>query len=94
MKLSKALVLVALLALSGCQALGDEAASLTPAQVEQQISPNLSLEPLGGGGLFKMVQAPQRPGVQNWAAMLVHPDGVVTITKRVRVVSDRRELAR
>jgi hypothetical protein len=26
--------------------------------------------------------------------MLVHPDGVVTITKRVRVVSDRRELAR
>ena len=68
--------------------------SLTPAQVEQQISPDLSLEPLGGGGLFKMVQAPQRPGVQNWAAMLVHPDGVVTITKRVRVVSDRRELVR
>ena len=68
--------------------------SLTPAQVEQQISPNLSLEPLGGGGLVKMVQAPQRPGVQNWAAMLVHPDGVVTVTKRVRVVSDRRELAR
>lgn len=68
--------------------------SLTPAQVEQQISPDLSLEPLGGGGLFKMVQAPQRPGVQNWAAMLVHPDGVVTITKRVRVVSDRRELDR
>ena len=68
--------------------------SLTPAQVEQQISPDLSLEPLGGGGLFKMVQAPQRPGVQNWAAMLVHPDGVVTVTKRVRVVSDRRELDR
>ena len=68
--------------------------SLTPAQVQQQISPNLALEPLGGGGLFKMVQAPQRPGVQNWAAMLVHPDGLVTITKRVRVVSDRRELGR
>ena len=68
--------------------------SLTPDQVEQQISPNLSLEPLGGGGLFKTVQAPQRPGVQNWAAMLVHPDGVVTVTKRVRVVSERRELAR
>ena len=68
--------------------------SLTAAQVQQQISPNLSLQPLGGGGLFKVVQAPQRPGVQNWAAMLVHPDGLVTITKRVRVVSDRRELGR
>ena len=68
--------------------------SLTPAQVQQQISPNLALEPLGGGGLFKMVQAPQRPGVQNWAAMLVHPNGLVTVTKRVRVVSDRSELGR
>ena len=66
--------------------------SLTPEQVEQQISPDMSLEPMGGGGLFKTVQAPQRPGVQNWAAMLVHPDGVVTITKLVKVVSDRRDL--
>lgn len=66
--------------------------SLTPDQVEQQISPNMSLEPMGGGGLFKTVQAPQRPGVQNWAAMLVHPDGVVTITKLVKVVSDKRDL--
>jgi hypothetical protein len=47
---------------------------------------------MGGGGLFKSVQAPFQPGVQTWAAMLVHPDGVVTVTKRVRVVSDRSEL--
>lgn len=67
--------------------------SLTPKQVTQQISPRLALEPLGGGGLFKTVQAPQRPGSQHWAAMLVHPDGVVTVSKRVRVVSDRRGLA-
>ena len=68
--------------------------SLTPEQVEQQIRPDLSLEPMGGGGLFKTVQAPQRPGLQNWAAMLVHPQGVITVTKRVRVVSDRNELSR
>ena len=55
---------------------------------------NIQLEPLGGGGLFKRVQAPQAPGVQTWAVMLVHPDGVVTATQRVRVTSDRAELAR
>ena len=68
--------------------------SLTPEQVDQQIRPDLSLEPMGGGGLFKTVQAPQLPGLQNWAAMLVHPQGVITITKRVRVVSDRNDLSR
>ena len=52
-----------------------------------QLRPNVSLEPMGGGGLFKSVQAPQAPGSQTWALMLVHPDGVVTATKRVRVVS-------
>ena len=60
---------------------------LTPDQVRDQARPDLPLAPLGGGGLFKSVQAPQRPGVQNWAVMLVHPDGVVTATKRVRVVN-------
>ena len=60
---------------------------LTQQQVEDQIRPNLPLAPMGGGGLFKSVQAPQTPGSQTWALMLVHPDGVVTATKRVRVVS-------
>ena len=49
--------------------------------------PNLPLAPQAGGGLFKSVRAPQQPGSQTWAMMLVHPDGVVTATKRVRVVS-------
>ena len=60
---------------------------LTKKQVEQQIRPNVPLAPMGGGGLFKSVQAPQLPGSQTWALMLVHPDGVVTATNRVRVVS-------
>lgn len=60
---------------------------LTPEQVRDQVRPDLPLAPLGSGGLFKSVQAPQRPGVQTWAVMLVHPDGVVTATKRVRVVN-------
>lgn len=60
---------------------------LTKKQVEQQIRPNVPLAPMGGGGLFKSVQAPQLPGSQTWALLLVHPDGVVTATKRVRVVS-------
>ena len=60
---------------------------LTDEQLTAQIRPNLPLAPLGGGGLFKSVQAPQHPGSQTWAVMLVHPDGVVTATKRVRVVS-------
>jgi len=33
------------------------------------------------------VQAPQIPGSQTWALMLVHPDGVVTATRKVRVVN-------
>ena len=58
------------------------------------LQPNIQLEPLGGGGLYKRVQAPQSPGVQTWAVMLVHPDGVVTATHRVKVAADDAELAR
>ncbi len=59
--------------------------------MEQQ-SPDVQLEPLGGGGLFKSVQAPFQPGVQTWAALLVHPDGVITVSKRVQVVDDKSKL--
>ena len=61
---------------------------LSPQQVEDQFRPNLPLALMAGGGLFKTVQAPQLPGVQAWALMLVHPDGVVTATKRVRVLNN------
>ena len=60
---------------------------VTQQHVANQFRPNLPLAPMGGGGLFKSVQAPQTSGSQTWALMLVHPDGVVTATKRVRVVS-------
>ena len=59
---------------------------LTNEQLSSQMRPNLPLAPQAGGGLFKSVRAPQQPGSQTWAVMLVHPDGVVTATKRVRVV--------
>ena len=65
---------------------------VTPQQVMEQQSPDVQLEPLGGGGLFKSVQAPFQPGVQTWAALLVHPDGVITVSKRVQVVDDQSKL--
>jgi hypothetical protein len=63
---------------------------ITDAQMLAMESPRLELAALAGGGVFKVVQAPQTPGVQTWAVLLVHPKGVVTATKRVRVVSDRQ----
>jgi hypothetical protein len=55
-------------------------------------SPSFQLGALGGGGLFKTVQAPLTPGNQTWAVLLVHPKGIVTATKRVRVVADQAGL--
>ena len=66
--------------------------AVTPEQVLAQKSPIIQLAPLGGGGLFKSVQAPFQSGVQTWAALLVHPDGVITVSKQVQVVDDRQQL--
>lgn len=66
--------------------------ALTSQQVASMESPPLELSALAGGGLFKTVQAPYSPGSQTWAVLLVHPRGVVSTTKRVRVVSDRAAL--
>ena len=55
-------------------------------------SPAIDLSALGGGGLFKTVQAPYTPGTQTWAVLLVHPRGVISATKRVRVVADKAAL--
>jgi hypothetical protein len=66
--------------------------ALTAQQVAAMESPPLEFSILGGGGLFKTVQAPFLPGSQTWAVLLVHPRGVVSATKRVRVVSDRAGL--
>ena len=55
-------------------------------------TPDMPLEALGGGGLFKTVQAPYQPGLQTWGVLLVHPKGVVAASKQVRVVADRAGL--
>ncbi len=54
--------------------------------------PGLQLEALAGGGLFKTVQAPYQPGLQTWGVLLVHPQGIVSATKQVRVVADKAAL--
>ena len=59
---------------------------LSDEQLSAQIRPNLPLAPQAGVDCSKR-PGPQQPGSQTWAVMLVHPDGVVTATKRVRVVS-------
>ena len=61
-------------------------------QIRKQVSPNIELSPLGAGGLFKSVKAPLNAGVQKWAAVLAHPEGLISITKMVRVVTDQSEL--
>jgi len=66
--------------------------ALTPQQIASLESPSLELAALGGGGLFKTVQAPFSPGSQTWAVLLVHPKGIISATKRVRVVDDRAAL--
>jgi hypothetical protein len=67
--------------------------ALSSQQVAAMESPAVELTALGGGGLFRSVQAPYTPGTQTWAVLLVHPKGVVSATKRVRVVSDRAALS-
>jgi hypothetical protein len=67
-------------------------AAITPQQQLSMASPSMELGALGGGGIFKTVRAPFTPGAQTWAVLLVHPDGIVSATKRVRVVGDRQSL--
>ncbi len=66
---------------------------ITPEEALKNESPGMELIPMGGGGLFKSVQAPLSPGVQNWAAFLAHPKGLISISKMVRVVSEKKELS-
>ena len=43
------------------------------------LKPNLS------GGLFKYVQAPLEPGYQIISAIITHPEGIYSITKKIKV---------
>ena len=44
------------------------------------ITPNQS------GGLFKYIQAPLEPGFQTISAIITHPEGIYSITKKIKVV--------
>lgn len=66
--------------------------AVTPGQVAGLENPGIEIGALGGGGLFKTVRAPLNPGVQTWAVLLVHPRGVVTATRRVRVEASKAAL--
>ena len=57
-------------------------------QIDNQISPNINLAPLGGGGIFKSIKAPKSEGMQNFSAILAHPGGLISITKRIKVASN------
>jgi hypothetical protein len=52
-------------------------------------SPDISLGALNGGGIFKTIQAPYKPGSQSWAVLLMHPEGTVSVSRMVRVVARR-----
>ena len=66
--------------------------NLTKRQLETQNIPSIELSPLGGGGLFKSVQAPINPGSQYWGAVIAHPDGLISITKLVRIVENKSDI--
>ena len=50
------------------------------------ISKNIfSIKPNQSGGLFKYIQAPLKPGFQNISAIITHPEGIYSITKKIKV---------
>jgi len=58
---------------------------VSPYEAQIMRAPTIQLGTLHAGGLFKRVQAPYTPGGQTWTVMLVHPDGTLIASKRVRV---------
>ena len=43
------------------------------------------IKPNQSGGLFKYIQAPLDPGFQTISAIITHPEGIYSITKRIKV---------
>ena len=43
------------------------------------------IEPNQSGGLFKYIQAPLKPGFQIISAIITHPEGIYSITKKIKV---------
>ena len=45
------------------------------------------IQPNQSGGLFKYIQAPLEPGSQTISAIIMHPEGIYLITKKIKVDS-------
>ena len=43
------------------------------------------IKPAQSGGLFKYIQAPLEPGSQTISAIITHPEGIYSITKKIKV---------
>ena len=43
------------------------------------------IKPNQSGGLFKYIQAPLKPGSQIISAIITHPEGIYSITKKIKV---------
>ena len=43
------------------------------------------IKPNQSGGLFKYIQAPLKPGYQTISAIITHPEGIYSITKKIKV---------
>ena len=44
-----------------------------------------TIKPNQSGGLFKFIQAPLKPGSQTISAIIAHPKGIYSITKKIQV---------
>ncbi len=55
-------------------------------QVESFLEPDIDLEPLVSGGIYKMTRAPSKPGIQIWSGIIAHPKGIITFTKSIDIV--------
>ncbi len=43
------------------------------------------IKPNQSGGLFKYIQAPLESGTQTISAIITHPEGIYSITKKIKV---------
>ena len=55
-------------------------------QVDSFLEPEIDLEPLVSGGIYKMTRAPSKPGIQIWSGIIAHPKGIITFTKSIDIV--------
>ena len=61
-------------------------------RLNKDSSPYIDIFPLSAGGLFKSIQAPISSGSHTIAALITHPEGIISITKSVKVVSNKEDM--